>query len=332
MKTLLINVPNPTDGTSLYRGYGPLGHLKKMLPDVNMMTSDAYNWAVFSMADGLFMQRPYSSTHWQIASMAKSNNVPIWVDYDDDLFRLPRSNPAYKTYNPEPVQKDMAKIIALADVVTVSTRQLKDNLLPLNKNVIVIENALDETTFAQRPEKPALRNPMMFWRGSPTHDKDLMYFTEGMSEIARKYPKFSWCFMGHPFWWTLEQMPDNNLILCEAVDPIEYFEVLVKVAPAAMVVPLYDNQFNRSKSNIGWIEATYAGAVCIAPDWEEWRKPGCLLYRDQNEFRHLCDLVIRGEIDIEAKVKESWDYIQNNLTLKVMNKLRVDVIKGLLRI
>jgi hypothetical protein len=37
--------------------------------------------------------------------------------------------------------------------------------------------------------------------------------------------------------------------------------------------PLQDNQFNDSKSNIAWIEATLAGAVCVTnyahkPGWE----------------------------------------------------------------
>jgi hypothetical protein len=332
MKSLLLNTPNPTDGTSLYRGYGPLGHLKEALPDVKMMTSDAYNWAVFAMVDGLFMQRPYTDNHMQIAEMARASNVPIWMDYDDDLFRVPRSNPTFKVYSDENTKKRIAKLLAMASVVTVSTGQIKANFKGLNENILVIPNALDERTFNRRPEKMPLRNPMMLWRGSPTHDKDLAFYTEPMREVAREFPKFSWCFMGGAFWMTLEQMPPENLIIADAVDPIEYFDVILKIAPAAMIVPLHNSDFNRTKSNIAWIEATYAGAVCIAPDWEEWQKPGCLTYRSESEFKHICRNIIRGEIDIEAKVKQSWDFIKEHLTLKTVNQHRIDVIRGLLRI
>lgn len=332
MKTLLLNIPNSLDGTSLYRAYGPLGHLGSEIEDVKIMTSETFNWPVFSMVDGIFMQRPYSTNHFQIADMARCNSVPIWTDYDDDLFRVPRSNPTHKTYGSQGVQKEIAKIIAMSEVVTVSTQQIKDNISKLNDNIIVIPNALNEKVFKHRPEKPVLRNPMMFWRGSPTHDKDMMYFTGEMAELARKYPKFSWCFMGHPFWWTVEQMPSENLIMAEGVDPIEYFEVILKISPAAVIVPLYDNDFNRTKSNIAWIEATYAGAVCIAPNWPEWQKPGVLVYDSPSEFKRLCELVITGEIDIESKVKESWAYIQGYLTLKTVNPKRVDLIRKLLKV
>lgn len=332
MKTLLLNIPNSLDGTSLYRAYGPLGHLANQLSEVKIMTSETFNWPVFSMVDGIFMQRPYSQNHFQIADMARCNNVPIWVDYDDDLFRVPISNPTHKTYGAQSTQKEIAKIIAMAEIVTVSTQQIKDNLSRLNPNIHVVPNALNEKIFNKRPSPPAARNPMMFWRGSPTHDKDLMYYTHEMAELAKKYPKFSWCFMGHPFWWTIEQMPTHNLILAEGVDPIEYFEVILKIAPAAVIVPLYDNDFNRTKSNIAWIEATYAGAVCIAPDWPEWQKPGVLLYDSTAEFKRLCELVIQGEINIQEKVKESWDYIQSSLTLKQINPMREKVIRELLKV
>jgi hypothetical protein len=37
-----------------------------------------------------------------------------------------------------------------------------------------------------------------------------------------------------------------------------------------MVVPLRDNAFNRAKSNIAQLEATFGGMLTVGPKWPEW--------------------------------------------------------------
>ena len=53
------------------------------------------------------------------------------------------------------------------------------------------------------------------------------------------------------------------------------------------VVPLKDNLFNHAKSNLAWIEATCAGAMTLAPDWPEWRRPGVSNYESPLNFKKL---------------------------------------------
>ncbi len=105
---------------------------------------------------------------------------------------------------------------------------------------------------------------------------------------------------------------------------------LSEAAPSAMIFPLHEHPFNRCKSNIAWLEATFAGAACIAPDWAEWRHPGVLNYTDEHSFSDQMNSVMRGDVDVEDLARTSWAYIQDNLTLEKVNKLRWQVVTSLL--
>ena len=114
------------------------------------------------------------------------------------------------------------------------------------------------------------------------------------------------------------------------LDPIDYHQFIRKIFPAICIVPLVNNAFNQAKSNIAWIEATSAGAVTLAPDMPEWRRPGVVLYNDADTFRdRLLKLIAVGN-EGRAKVwNASRRWIEKNLTLATVNELRRDVIEDL---
>lgn len=324
---ILCLIPNQSDATSLYRGMGPIARLRDSMPEVSPMFLDKINWATLSMVDMIFMQRPYTSNHLQIAEMAQENRVPIWVDYDDDLFRVPSYNPTYEQYSDEDTMRNVAKIIQAASVVTVTTQHLKNNLITLNNNIRVVPNAIDTKTFVYR--EPIERRPHVLWRGSATHDKDMMLYTPAICEATRVNPNFSWTFIGKPFWWTIEQLPTKTTILAKALDPMKYMVFLQETAPAMVQVPLVDCDFNRSKSNIAWLEASFAGAITLGPDWEEWRKPGVITYTNHAQYLDALSHLVRGEIDIAAHAKNAWEYICDTVTLERVNEERKKIIMEL---
>ena len=48
------------------------------------------------------------------------------------------------------------------------------------------------------------------------------------------------------------------------LDIVSYFKTLAQLKPSAVVVPLDDNVFNTSKSNVAMIEANMSGAICYS--------------------------------------------------------------------
>jgi hypothetical protein len=116
----------------------------------------------------------------------------------------------------------------------------------------------------------------------------------------------------------------------KAVDIVDYHAILARMMPRIVVVPLSDSVFNHGKSNIAWIEATFAGGVCLAPDWPEWHRPGVVNYKDRDEFfAKLIELMAWSDEQIDANWKLSRDYIEKQLTIKTTNAQRSAIIDDL---
>lgn len=333
-KNLYVLIPNATDGTSLYRGWGPLSKLKEVMPEVSFIVSERVDWSILINCDAAFLQRPFTDAHLKVCQMIKNMNIPLWVDYDDDLFCVPRSNPTFENYSTDETRLRVATILGLADHVSVSTKQLATAYNRIREknnksNCEIIPNALDLKLFPETEERTKQRHRLAVWRGSATHDEDLMEYEQELVQAAKKFPDVLFQFIGKPFWGTVQNMKQNakNVQSAKGVDPIEYFTVMRKIQPLAMFVPLKETPFNLSKSNIAWLEGTYAGAVSLVPDWEEWQRPGAIRYKDKKDFYEKFSNILRGEIDTQAHTRESWEWIKENLLLSKINLGRRDILQ-----
>lgn len=329
--SLATYCPGPTDATSFYRGILPLAILKKQLKQINLNLTflNETSWATSSMVNAGFMQRPYTHNHLLVMKELKKRDVPVWIDYDDNLFHVPRDNPTYESYGKPETHKNIAEICAMADIISVSTEQLKKDLQKLNKNIVVIKNAIDDTKF-EAPEAEPKRRRLILWRGSKTHTRDLMSVSNEIVELARANPTWVWCFLGDDPWYITERMQPKQYICLKPVDIHEYFIAIRQMNAAIKMVPLMSSAFNHCKSNIAWIEGTYAASVTVAPDWQEWRQPGVLNYADPKDFREKMQMAIdMSDADRNARVKQSWHTILNEFTLTQNNKQRWDIIKFL---
>ncbi len=292
MIKLLAVTPNHLDPTSYYRGMGPLLKLARDTDQLQIQTPERgpdglprVNWNSLHAADLVFLQRPYTPEHQQILEFAAAWNKPTWIDYDDLLTGLPPDNPAYAIYGSPSVQRILKNCLELASLITVSTPALADGLrlvvpdLP-PEAVQVIPNAWDHETWPLLP--PRAREKLFFWRGSKTHERDLMVHRDAMIAAAKLRPEHRWHFAGYNPWMITEPLSralKPGQVTSTEADPFHaYLHRMRGMAPAVMAVPLCDHPFNRSKSNIAFLEATYAGALTVAPNLPEWRQPGVITY------------------------------------------------------
>lgn len=335
--SLLCLIPNLTDATSFYRGVGPLGALRRSM-DLNLVFMTEINWASLKLCDGVFMQRPYSAAHRTIAEMCNEYNKPLWVDFDDDLLSVPEDNPNFDVYSGQETKKCIAEIAARANVMTVSTAALKRKLTfklssgqRLNRQVFVVPNAWDEEVCDPDRELLDEERKLIIWRGSKTHNRDLFDYRESIVDLAIKHPDWVWTFIGFNPWFITENMPENTCLSFPAMDIKVYLNQILQCQPALQIVPLSDNEFNRSKSNIAWIEGSWSGAAAVAPDWEEWRRPGIVNYKNPESFyRVMKDLMELSPKRIREEFTEkSMAYIRENLLLNKINVARENIINGM---
>lgn len=320
-------IPNPTDATSLFRAVGPLSKLKHVI-DCEFTHNTGISWATLAWCDILFIQRPWGKAYRKACEIALTNNIPVWIDFDDNLLDIPDWNPAKKNYQNKEDQEDMIEMLKMASVITTTTEYLRTQFLQYNQNVFIIPNAFDDYMFTLDyiPSKKKIIN----WRGSNTHLEDLRSILPSLRKVQNRLDKekieYGFHFIG-----------DNSDMMkglvrhkrSDPVDPIQYFHLIKHINPSIQLVPLVDLPFNHAKSNIGWLEGVYSGAVVIAPKYlKEFNRPGCLNYSDVEEFEEI--LYASCTQDTEEFYKQGYEYIDKNLRLSKINELRKSVVEQLI--
>jgi len=328
MKKILILSPSSTDGTSFYRGVAPFAALAKegQIGYDFMHAHIPVDWDIVCQYDIVFMQRPYNLQDVYNGILIKQMGKKLIVDYDDNLFELPLDNPTYNVYMDEQIHKNIVFFLNNANAILCSTEYLKNYLSALtpNKNFHVVPNALNDSIFKLQPE-PSMKGGVI-WRGSPTHTRDLYHVKDEMIEIGNKNPL---SFIGMKPMFITDNIVNQNYMHIDYTSLIAYYSVLQNRTWKIGVVPLHDNPFNRSKSNISWIEYTYAGAVTIAPDYDEWIRPGILNYSSPSQLSDWVDALITNPELIASAYNESKSYIEENLLLSKVNVMRKEIIEKL---
>lgn len=331
MISILALCPNFTDTTSWYRAAGPFANLRKRM-DIRVEYADKFFWVNMKQADIFFMQRPMLKIHQDVAQMAKDCGIPLWVEFDDDLFNVPVENQYHAMFAEKQTREIMKSCIEMADVVTVASDRLKVNFEQLNKNIVVIPNAFDEMWIKNYDPTEKRKDPnKIMWRGSDTHIKDIMSVQKEIREVAIEFPNLIWHFVGYLPWFLVDAPEMRGKIeYTKTMDPVQYFTFLKQSTASIGIVPLVENGLNLCKSNIAWQEMTLAGAAVLAPEMPEWKKPGVTLYKRSLGFKERLINMVESSIDKEACLETSLSYIMENLTLTKVNKLRKEVIEKLL--
>lgn len=328
----MINIaafyPCATDATSFYRGAGPFSMLRKLDPFIQVASYADVNWSVLRNCDLMFLQRPSTPTYRELAKTAKKNGLPLWVDYDDDLFNIPEWNPAYEIFKKPENQDTVLTALTLADIVTVSTPKLKEIYAPHNKNIVVIPNAFDDYVFSFSRKENMNFNKIVMWRGSKSHRKDLHSAKMPMIKLSHKWD-FTWLFLGDEPRF-IDDMNEKHTRTIGPMDIMGYFPFIKQVKPGIFIVPLENNVFNLSKSAIAAYEAVYAGAVVLAPDMPEWKIPGVINYQDCEDFEKKLDAMMQGEVNLWEQYDRSYEHIKEHFLLSKINKQRLEIVKQLL--
>lgn len=315
--------PLPNDGTSFYRGYGVLNYLKDVkIKPITINRLNTINWSDLAGVDILFIQRPHTDIALNMISVAKQLNIPVWVDIDDMTWEVPTSSDRSMYFEKCTVAL-MATIVKNATVTTVATQYLKDSL-DIYGNVIVVPNAFNDYIFNFTPS--IKRNPSIIWRGSSTHAHDVSYFSEEIDRLSTRFNN-EFTFVGlNPE----NYLKTSRISLVRTLELLDYFNYLrFQNQDNICMIPLKPIKFNYAKSNIGWIEATLSNKIAVVPIWKEWQRPGVLNYKDKDSFLTMLTHLMNNNIDIETEIKNSKEYITDNLLLSNVNKLRTEIVKNI---
>ncbi len=326
MEKLLFHCPNPADATAWYRVLGPLGGLKKQF---DMMPIEQASMASAHLASIAFFQRPNTYKEVDAMRMFRRANVPVVIDYDDDTLSVPTDNPHFFHYANADLRNATLYAMQEADAVIVSTSALRDAVKRIypEQRVYVVPNALNPNFHRDQIEP---KNDTFLWRGCAGHQLDLMTYRDEFFHFAEQNPERKFTFFGYYPWFLEKGIPRKQFQVEKFQDSIaNYLVRMSEIAPRFGVIPLFDSGFNRCKSNIAWLEMTWAGAACLVPEWPEWTMPGTITYKDQESFlAGLKALSSASPELLDQMRKDAWAHIQANFMLPAVNPLRAAIFNA----
>lgn len=346
MKNVLILCPQGASPVQIYRGIGVLEQLRKIDPQISVF-HPIHNdpWESLIHADVVYAMRTSNARDLAFLHTAQAMGIPVWYDADDDYFGVTPDSPVFAAYQNPTIQKAISQFLSLSDYVTVSTQDLKNKFEKYRdgKPIEVVNNALDDYIFRDGDIFPAGQaRQIIAWRGGATHQADLACFADQFWEFFDSPTAHEWKaqFIGfYPLIIEegLDWCPKNYTarMLINEYDP-RYYQYVRSlrdgVKPFAMAVPLRDNPFNRAKSNIAALEAVYAGAVPVVPNWEEWQFPGAIRYDKREDFGKCLLKISRMK---ESTRKEIWQenikFIEEKYLLSKVNAQRVEIVNRLVK-
>jgi len=183
-----------------------------------------------------------------------------------------------------------------ADWVTVSTEPLRNAVLPLNGNVRVLPNYIIPSEWKFKRKKHS--KIRIGWVWSPTHIPDMHIVEGALKKIQAKYgDKIEIVIFGS----TIDIWKDIKTTNIAGVTYDKYPKVFTEAGIDISIAPLDDNEFNKAKSNIKWLESTLAGAAFIGSNVYPYecsvkdRKTGYLAKNESQWVKYLSWLIENEE-------------------------------------
>lgn len=308
---------NKNSGPGFHRIHVPL----LLMPEVDVYITNAVTEEDFEKRkpDVVFYNRLLSD---EVLALQSKYHFRVVVDVDDYWFLDPH-HIMFKYSKEKAIPRWQEKNLRNADLVTCTHERLAEEVSKLNKNVVVIPNAIPKNAqefFPVVRTQSAKGHKRIFWQGSVTHEKDVALLKDTIKKLDRE--RFMMVMAGYTEQVEWERMADvytNYQKMPGVVLPgagVDTYYHNYQYADVC-VVPLLNTKFNGYKSNLKILEAAHSGLPVIASnvhpyrdmpgvmyvnkraDWRDW------LYRDEEWEGHAAIL--------KAHVDKEFDFATINL-------------------
>jgi len=257
-------------GSGYWRMVLPANHISMDGISVDI-TSAGMKYEHLLEYDTIFVQRVHDWESYYLLKKLKEAEKHIVYDIDDNLFDIPRENPASRFIGRDEMMA-AAECMKLADVVTTTTEELSKRLVktigePLSP--VVIPNAIDTegwlaTPFTGSPD--GFRR--IFWQGGESHAEDWEECADAVDAIMAEMADVRLVILGY-------LPPAVRMFLTRAhwkgrveflgFNAAEtYFQIIKAVRAEVGIAPLKQTGFNACKSPIKLLEYSMIGMPTVA--------------------------------------------------------------------
>jgi hypothetical protein len=266
-------------------------------------------------ADIVVFHRPDTKEKLELAKILKSLGKKIVFDNDDTFKHIEDL-----TFNSflQGKQKIIEEFIELSDLVTCTTRKLKEEYLEHNENVAILKNLVDPSDWEEpkRNEGEKIRIGLIgsvALNGDYEDVKDILKkidednrFQLVLFALPPKKEEFKITRMVHKkeinFWESLKNIEWQPYVLME-----DYFDTLNDLKLDIAIIPRKDNYFNECKSNLKFLEMSMLEVPVITNGKTYLEDRDYLLFVDKKDdwLKHLETLADKKtRRDLGKKAKE----------------------------
>ena len=203
----VLVVPSDRSGVSKFRSVDPHLKLQELYGDdffVEIVTAgtDGFDWnddnfikkfdvchfhrALPIIKNGQ-LQPAYNDDAKEIFDKFRKHGVKLVMDLDD-YWMVTEDHPAWRNIKDSGMDRDIKTNIKMVDYVTTTTSIYAEAISKLNKNVVVLPNAVDpsEEQFQPRPE-PTDKVMRVGWLGGSSHLEDLKLASGSVSRFLANH-------------------------------------------------------------------------------------------------------------------------------------------------
>jgi glycosyltransferase involved in cell wall biosynthesis len=271
-----------------------------------------------------------------LAFASDYTGTPIITDLDDNVLKVRDDQPASK----KGYSKGDEKLAVVGTMISFSKGLFVTNDFlgkQIQKDVkaacgvdipyYVLPNTNNLEEWAKYKSKTNKDKVVIGWHGSLTHDADLKSIKKPLERLLKEYPHVHLALLGGVSSdlaiemfkdWDLEVL--NRIELIRGTESWHNFPYhLMKQRWDIGIAPLINDDFNKSKSNIKWLEYAMKKIPCVASDVLPYKtiehdKTGKLCKTQKDWYESLKELiedpVKRRKLGSNAfrEVKANWQY------------------------
>lgn len=264
--------------------------------------------------------------------MRNRHQKPFLMEIDDYVSDIPVENAGFQQLRPGGMRhRVMMEQMRMSDALIVSTPYLASQYEGMNENIHVIPNSIDfeewDNAYESQKKGPRTR---IGWIGGGSHNADLEMVRPVIEELCKDDVWF-YCIHGVPesfkgmrnVYWT-HKWSKINL----------YPKFLASFKFDIGIAPLVDNNFNRGKSNLRWLEYSALKIPTVAsplPDFEraiEQGKTGFLASDLDSWAKHLKDLIASDSLRKEIG-RNAYQSIKQNFNVRKTSTNYMRLLKGI---
>jgi glycosyltransferase involved in cell wall biosynthesis len=331
----IITVGQRNSGVSFHRLFNPVIYLPK---EYAMMTDVLTEEELKKGYDILFINRYIAGMEVdEVVRLREKYGFKLVVDVDD-YWNLDAWHILYGKY---PTQK-VIDHIKVADLVICSNNDLAVQIDELNKNWVVIPNALPygEDQFTDvKTESDKVR---FVYAGSVTHEKDIAILKNPMKRVAgdsmvKNNSTFILCGYSEDkevvnAWGRMI----NDYMCGFKVDgyirgalPVDQYMNFYNEADACLV-PLVDSKFNSMKSNLKVLEAATKNAPVICSNVKPYADCKHIIpVNNQSDWFTNIKKVVKDAIYRQEMGLANGEWCRENFNLIKVNQLRTQIFNAL---